>query len=217
MGTKYILCPFLIRVLLAPLPKSRVSCGLVLRRMRKRILMFSEGGRSPLILIWFLHMDTLPFPSGSPWGILPPISAHKVEPMCYLSPGHLLRSYLMRAGARQRETWGWVPICHKSCVTLGKSLTLATPQPLHPYNERILTSYAGSRTDIVLACYLGGAHTGSVSPGNSAPSNARGSHHLPNLYSDARFIFRKQKEQSLLKFQATFEKSKSKSWRHKSG
>lgn len=90
LGTAYIPCPFPMRVLLAPLPRSRVSCGLVLRRMYEVIPMFSEEGRAPLVFIWFPHMDTLPFSSGPPWGLLPPKLAPQAEVMFYGSPLHSL-------------------------------------------------------------------------------------------------------------------------------
>lgn len=35
--------------------------------------------------------------------------------------------------------WGWVPICHNSCVTLGKSLKLAESQLPHQYNVGIVS------------------------------------------------------------------------------
>lgn len=45
----------------------------------------------------------------------------------------------MKAGAGQRGMeWGWVPICHNSCVTLDKALKLAESQLPHQYNVGIV-------------------------------------------------------------------------------
>lgn len=103
-------------------------------------------------------------------------------------------------------------VCHNSCMALGKSLTMSQPQPPHPVRWGV----DGSARS--LACHLGGACECSASQRNRAPNHARDTPSICSIYTQMSGLFlEKKKEPSLLKFQATFEKSKSKSWRHLSG
>lgn len=85
LTTAYILHLFLTKVLLDPLPKSRVSCGLILRQMHCDPNDVFQRGKRPTCVRFLSsrsHMYTLSSSFGSSWGIPPPKSPLQAEFVC---------------------------------------------------------------------------------------------------------------------------------------
>ena len=86
-GPPCTLCPFLTEALLAPLPMSGVSCGLVSKGTHQVIRMMFQRGKGPthvysVPLFLLPHMDPLSFSFGPSWGTLPPESPPRAEVVC---------------------------------------------------------------------------------------------------------------------------------------
>lgn len=144
------------KALLAPLQRSRVTCGSVWRRIHYMILMiFSEEERGPLVFIWLLSFCFLPCISSPflwaflryPFSQITPSNggcAVVVTPPLTLKP-----LYESRSRTRGRFV-GLSASSLNSCVTLGKSLKLTESQLPYPKNISFKWVLCGCATGLAL-------------------------------------------------------------------